>query len=81
MFVSLFSLADSLVNNPFHRVPYDRSWELWRSLIWSRIDRGQQREATSRVTAVQRSPTKVVVGYSRKRPSFHHLEVPGCGNL
>ena len=31
MFVSLFSLADTLVNNLFYRVPSTRSSELWRS--------------------------------------------------
>ena len=79
--VSLFSLADTLVNNLFHRVPSTRSWELWRSWIWSRIDRGERRETISRVTADLRSPAKVVVGYGRKRPSFLHLEVPRRGNL
>ena len=44
MFVSLSSLADTLLNILFHRVPSTWSWELWRSWIWSRIDREEQRE-------------------------------------
>ena len=65
---SLFSLVDTLVNNLFHWVPSTLSPELWRTWIWSQMDREEGRDATSRVTAGLRSAAKVVVGYSRDGP-------------